>query len=87
MTAKLEDLAKHRQSRRQPGDRRPASDKPASASRRNCPICGRPAVQRYRPFCSARCADVDLGRWFNEVYRTPAAESEPPGPSEPTEKE
>jgi uncharacterized protein len=31
-------------------------------------------VQRYRPFCSARCRDVDLGRWFGEAYRVPAVE-------------
>ena len=39
-----------------------------------CPICGRPRVHDYRPFCSARCRDVDLGRWFGEAYRVPAAE-------------
>jgi endogenous inhibitor of DNA gyrase (YacG/DUF329 family) len=31
-------------------------------------------VHRYRPFCSARCRDVDLGRWFGEVYTVPAVE-------------
>jgi endogenous inhibitor of DNA gyrase (YacG/DUF329 family) len=39
-----------------------------------CPICGRSRVQKYRPFCSARCRDVDLGRWFGEVYTVPAVE-------------
>jgi endogenous inhibitor of DNA gyrase (YacG/DUF329 family) len=39
-----------------------------------CPICGRPRLHRYRPFCSARCRDVDLGRWFGEVYTVPAVE-------------
>ena len=39
-----------------------------------CPICGRPRVHAYRPFCSARCRDVDLGRWFGEAYRVPAVE-------------
>ena len=39
-----------------------------------CPICGRPRAQEYRPFCSARCRDVDLGRWFGEVYTVPAVE-------------
>ena len=38
-----------------------------------CPICGRPRVHRYLPFCSARCRDVDLGRWFGEIYTVPAA--------------
>ena len=34
-----------------------------------CPICGKPAADKYRPFCSARCADVDLHRWLGGVYR------------------
>jgi endogenous inhibitor of DNA gyrase (YacG/DUF329 family) len=47
----------------------------ADAGRRpRCPICGRPRVHAFRPFCSARCRDVDLGRWFGEVYAVPAAE-------------
>jgi endogenous inhibitor of DNA gyrase (YacG/DUF329 family) len=33
-----------------------------------CPICGRPSQQEWRPFCTKRCADVDLGRWFRESY-------------------
>ena len=37
-----------------------------------CPICGKPTTPRCRPFCSPRCADVDLGRWFGETYRVPA---------------
>jgi len=41
---------------------------------RRCPICGKPAEDpKQRPFCSARCRQVDLGRWFGEVYRVPAA--------------
>ncbi|HEY0202993.1 MAG TPA: DNA gyrase inhibitor YacG [Acetobacteraceae bacterium] len=37
-----------------------------------CPICRRPATEpRFRPFCSARCADVDLGRWFGGAYAIP----------------
>jgi uncharacterized protein len=39
-----------------------------------CPLCGRPRVQRFRPFCSARCRDVDLGRWFAASYAVPAVE-------------
>ena len=34
-----------------------------------CPICSRPAHADYRPFCSKRCADVDLHRWLGEGYR------------------
>ena len=39
-----------------------------------CPICQAPAEKKFRPFCSKRCADVDLGRWFNESYAVPATE-------------
>ena len=37
----------------------------------NCPICRKPVVAQYRPFCSKRCADVDLARWFREDYTIP----------------
>ncbi len=36
-----------------------------------CPICGEAPAGRYKPFCSKRCADVDLGRWFGERYAIP----------------
>jgi len=39
-----------------------------------CPICGKSQAQKYRPFCSKRCADLDLGQWFNEEYYIPAEE-------------
>jgi endogenous inhibitor of DNA gyrase (YacG/DUF329 family) len=38
-----------------------------------CPICGKPAQAEYRPFCSRRCADVDLQRWFTGRYAVPGA--------------
>ena len=41
-----------------------------------CPICARPSVESFRPFCSARCADVDLARWFSGAYRVPAETDE-----------
>lgn len=34
----------------------------------NCPICKKQTVPLYKPFCSKRCADVDLGRWLNGAY-------------------
>ena len=41
-----------------------------------CPVCStRPAAPKYRPFCSKRCADIDLGRWLKEGYRVPAEET------------
>ena len=40
-----------------------------------CPICGAlTSNEKYRPFCSKRCADIDLGRWFNGDYAVPAEE-------------
>ena len=44
-----------------------------------CPICGRPAADELRPFCSRRCADVDLGRWLTGQYRIPAARDDDGG--------
>ncbi len=44
-----------------------------------CPACGEPSVfapnNRWRPFCSHRCAGVDLGAWASEGYRVAAAAS------------
>ena len=50
-----------------------------------CPICGKDTAERYRPFCSKRCADVDLGRWLTGGYAIPTDEpedeaQEPPKP-------
>jgi endogenous inhibitor of DNA gyrase (YacG/DUF329 family) len=33
-----------------------------------CPVCKKPSTAESRPFCSKRCKDVDLGRWFNGHY-------------------
>jgi uncharacterized protein len=38
----------------------------------SCPTCGKDSVEKYRPFCSKRCADVDLGRWLTGSYAIPA---------------
>jgi hypothetical protein len=50
----------------------PAPLRPA----RRCPICGKPSVERFRPFCSKRCADVDLNRWLSGRYAVPAVEED-----------
>lgn len=42
----------------------------------SCPICGKETVKAYRPFCSKRCADVDLGKWFGEEYSVPSEDPE-----------
>ncbi len=41
-----------------------------------CPICGKPTVAAFRPFCSKRCTDVDLNRWLSGVYAVPVTEDE-----------
>ncbi|MDG4719964.1 MULTISPECIES: DNA gyrase inhibitor YacG [Thalassospira] len=40
----------------------------------DCVVCGSPATEKYKPFCSKRCADRDLGKWLNESYSIPATE-------------
>ena len=54
----------------------------------SCPICRKPASPEYRPFCSRRCADVDLGRWLTGGYAIPgepAGEDEEAGGEGPEE--
>lgn len=46
-----------------------ANSKVIAYHARRCPICGKPAVIKWRPFCSKRCADIDLGRWLGGSYR------------------
>jgi endogenous inhibitor of DNA gyrase (YacG/DUF329 family) len=41
-----------------------------------CPTCRKPAAEKFRPFCSRRCADVDLNRWFSGVYAVPVKQEE-----------
>jgi endogenous inhibitor of DNA gyrase (YacG/DUF329 family) len=53
------------------GERAPVRLRP----RRPCPICGKPSQHKYHPFCSARCADVDLHRWLGGNYSIPAEET------------
>ncbi len=48
-----------------------------------CPICKEPAAAGYAPFCSKRCADVDLHRWLTGGYAIPAAEDDSDGVSDP----
>jgi endogenous inhibitor of DNA gyrase (YacG/DUF329 family) len=58
-----------------------------------CPVCGRPAAKAVSPFCSRRCADIDLGRWLKGGYAIPGRPEDdvdkgpvpPPGRDEPPE--
>mgnify|MGYP000386123349 CR=1 FL=1 len=45
-----------------------ASKQQQSSAQGRCPICGAKSETAYRPFCSARCRDVDLGRWLGGGY-------------------
>ncbi|SEO12812.1 hypothetical protein SAMN04489859_103644 [Paracoccus alcaliphilus] len=47
-----------------------------------CPICGKDSVKEYRPFCSKRCADIDLGRWLRGSYVIPGIPLEDLPPDE-----
>ncbi len=57
-------------------------------TRAPCPVCGKPGVdpdgpeRRASPFCSVRCADIDLGRWFAGRYSVPVASGEEVDPSD-----
>ena len=55
---------------------------PAPPAKR-CPICGKGALQRFRPFCSKRCADIDLNRWLSDVYVVPGKPDEEEGERRP----
>ena len=45
-------------------------------ARKACPICGKPTDHRVKPFCSKRCADVDLHRWLSGSYAVPVLDDE-----------
>ena len=47
----------------------------------DCPICNKPAAEPFKPFCSRRCADVDLGRWLKGGYAIPGRPAEEAGDS------
>lgn len=60
--------------------KREAAEPPAAT--RECPLCGKPTRAETRPFCSRRCAELDLGRWLRGIYRVPTAEPVSEAPSE-----
>jgi endogenous inhibitor of DNA gyrase (YacG/DUF329 family) len=49
----------------------PGGGAKGEAERAKCPICGKPRSPDHRPFCSKRCADIDLGRWLKGRYAVP----------------
>lgn len=59
----------------------------AKAKKRKCPICGRPTLAAFTPFCSKRCADADLARWLKGAYAIPGeVASEPEKDADEPEK-
>lgn len=85
------DDEKKSESKQAPGDASNVAPFAATGRGRPCPICGRPSVVEMRPFCSKRCADVDLNRWLSELYRVPsdeppASDEGPATPDDPAEK-
>jgi endogenous inhibitor of DNA gyrase (YacG/DUF329 family) len=59
-------------------DQRAAAKAKAAANAKTCAICGKPRDPRYDPFCSKRCADVDLHRWLSGAYVVPGAAATEP---------
>jgi endogenous inhibitor of DNA gyrase (YacG/DUF329 family) len=56
----------------------------------HCPVCGKPRAAAFRPFCSKRCAEIDLGRWLKGGYAIPGrdedeGEAAPPATGEDPE--
>lgn len=45
-----------------------------------CPICRKPSIPEFRPFCSKRCADVDLNRWLSDRYVVPGGDEDEENP-------
>ena len=60
-------------------------DSQPKGPRRRCPNCGKITEEAWRPFCSKRCADVDLGRWLGGRYAIPGEPADVPTGSEPDE--
>jgi endogenous inhibitor of DNA gyrase (YacG/DUF329 family) len=62
-----------------------AKTKVVPLKEKRCPVCRQPAAPDFTPFCSARCADIDLGRWLKGDYRVPTDEAPDEAASEPPE--
>jgi endogenous inhibitor of DNA gyrase (YacG/DUF329 family) len=54
----------------------PADAGPGTEAEKPCPICGKPAQEASRPFCSGRCREVDLNRWLSNSYVVPAKDDD-----------
>ena len=78
MSAKIIDIHEHQKQKQayKKADKQIMGDTIKKAKKATpCPQCGADAVKPHSPFCSRRCAQIDLGRWLNEDYRIPAHEA------------
>ena len=50
-----------------------------------CPLCGKATEPAFKPFCSKRCADIDLNRWLSGVYAVPVKEDDDEDGERPAE--
>jgi hypothetical protein len=64
----------------------PANENQPREQGERCPICSKPSAPSYKPFCSKRCADVDLNRWLTGGYAIPLAGDEN-GPGSPDDED
>ena len=55
-----------------------------STAARTCPVCKRPTEAEVAPFCSKRCADVDLRQWLTGGYAIPASAEDDEGDGDTT---
>ncbi len=53
----------------------------------DCPVCGKAAAKDFLPFCSKRCADIDLWRWLKGGYAIPGNPADQASHSNPSEKD
>ena len=58
-----------------------------SSAAEKCAVCGKPAEKQFAPFCSKRCADIDLGRWLKGSYSIPGTPAEDGGKNEDPSEE
>ena len=52
-----------------------------------CPICGKASAPAFKPFCSKRCADIDLNRWLSGVYAVPVKDDADEDGERPPQRE
>ena len=60
----------------EPKDKGGAGKPGKRSGKKGCPICGKPATEASKPFCSERCRDVDLNRWLSGSYVVPGRKDE-----------